>query len=767
MCQVYGERWLHVFKKLILISYLVIFSWTIPTFDQQVIVLRPTEYAQTYFETHRFTQKETFESVSFNPYIDDVLKTKVSENDAYILYVDPSILSIYVLQKETMYMWSSTINKDYNTLDDNDNPLYDDLYNINNRGLKSTLWRNKVDSPLWIGYFTSVSSNPQFREETIFDNVRSTFDFNLIQHGFESNLFFANANINMTLQVVLHSDGITYEILTDSIIEKGTSVLSKVAVYPFFGAAKQYAIDGYFMVPDGIGALIRFDKQLSNSLFEKPFYGVDFATTTPAPKEIGLNKEQQLNANTYGVVHGVNQQGYLKIVEGSPEYASLVIYPASLITDFNFSYTSYTLRSNYRQPLNQSQTNSIIRVQEDMNPVSIKETLVFLAHDQANYIGMADVYKNYLFSNERKVVTSEYELHLDILLSESKEAFIGRQTIVMTTVNEVIKMITSLKASGIHHIHLTLRGTSKDGYSGTSLKELPLGNHVGSLEDYKALLSIDNLHVSLYIEPMKAYVNSQQFRIYDISRGRNLLTYRQTDHYQTFDYIHPESYLKRIQVIKDEAISFGFDSVVIDSIGQTLYSSFGPTVMTRRDVLEETHLIVKDQGVIQGAHYTFSARAFYDMPLDHSLQLKFSDTIPFIPYVLRDYKHVFSSPFNFFGSSPIDVLRFIDFHLMPSYLITQESAYNLLDTPSSDFYTTRFDIWESLIVSNHRLISNILNQTIGLKITSREVIEAGVIHMTYDNDMSLIINYLNTSVFVLGQEITPQSAKIIGGNHDS
>jgi hypothetical protein len=104
---------------------------------------------------------------------------------------------------------------------------------------------------------------------------------------------------------------------------------------------------------------------------------------------------------------------------------------------------------------------------------------------------------------------------------------------------------------------------------------------------------------------------------------------------------------------------------------------------------------------------------------------------------------------------------------MPSYLITQESAYNLLDTPSSDFYTTRFDIWESLIVSNHRLISNILNQTIGLKITSREVIEAGVIHMTYDNDMSLIINYLNTSVFVLGQEITPQSAKIIGGNHDS
>jgi hypothetical protein len=743
------------------------FSWTIPTLDQQVIILRPTQYAQSYFETHRFTQKETFESVSFNPYIDDVSKTKVSENDDYILYVDESILSIYVLQKQTMYMWSSTINKDYNALDDNGNPLYENLYDINNRGLRSTLWRNRIDSPLWIGYFTSASSNPQFREETMFDNVRSTFDFTLIGDGFQSNIFFASANIQMTLQVILHSDGITYEVFTDSIIELGTSVLSKIAVYPFFGAAKQYEIDGYFMVPDGIGALIRFDEQLSNTLFEKPFYGVDFATTSPKSLVVGLNNEQQLNANTYGVVHGVNQQGYLKIVSGTPEYASLVIYPASLITDFNFSYTSYTLRSNYRQPLNQSQTNSIIRVQQDMNPISIKETIIFLAHEQANYIGMAHVYQNYLFSNQEKALISEYEVHLDILLSESKDAFIGRQTRVMTKIIDVITMINTLKASGINNIHLTLRGTSNDGYSGTSLKELPLGHHVDSTEDYKTLLSIDNLHVSLYVEPMKAYLNSQQSRIYDISRGRNLLTYRQTDAFQTFDYIHPESYLKQLQLIKDEAIAFGFDSVVVDSIGQTLYSSFGPTVMTRRDVLEQTHLLITDQGVIQGANFTFSARALYHMPLDHSLHLRFSDTIPFIPYVLRNYRHVFSAPFNFFGSSPIDVLRLIDFQMMPSYLLTKESAYNLLATPSSNFYSTRFDIWESLIISNHTFISNILNQTIGLNILSREVIDAGVIHITYEGNLSLIINYLNTSIFIFGHEIQPQSARIIGGNHDT
>jgi hypothetical protein len=104
---------------------------------------------------------------------------------------------------------------------------------------------------------------------------------------------------------------------------------------------------------------------------------------------------------------------------------------------------------------------------------------------------------------------------------------------------------------------------------------------------------------------------------------------------------------------------------------------------------------------------------------------------------------------------------------MPSYLITKESAYNLLDTPSSDFYSTRFDIWESLMISNHTLISNILNQTIGLDILSREVIKAGVIHITYEDNVSLIINYLNTSVFVLGHEITPQSARILGGNHDT
>jgi hypothetical protein len=60
------------------------------------------------------------------------------------------------------------------------------------------------------------------------------------------------------------------------------------------------------------------------------------------------------------LIHGVNQQGYLTIIEEGQAYATLTVYPADVITDFFFAYTTFIYRSSYRQPLNQSQTNTFM-----------------------------------------------------------------------------------------------------------------------------------------------------------------------------------------------------------------------------------------------------------------------------------------------------------------------------------------------------------------------------------------------------------------------
>jgi len=754
-----------VFRKALLVLYALTLTIHIPLNSDALVLIRPFSSTSYYFESNRHTQVEDLETITINPYLDEKDLTLVSENNDFILYVDETILSIYVYQKSTQYMWSSTINKDYNALDDEDNPLYPDLYDNENRGLRSTLWRQKIDSPLWIGYFTSSQDNPQYREEHLFDHSRSSFTLTLNQQGFKAFLYFGISNISMMLSVSLHEQGITYEILEDSIQELGSPILGKVSIYPFFGAAKQYEIPGYTMIPDGIGALIRFDKTSFTSIYEKPFYGQDFSVSPPHLNIGNTYVEHALSANTYGVVHGVDQQGYLKIVSGTPEYASLVVYPAGFITDFNFSYTSYTLRSNYRQPLNQSQTNSILRVQQALNPIHMKEDIIFLAGDQANYMGMVKVYQAYLLNRgDLNTFTShDSTMHLDILLSESKQAFIGRDTFVMTRITDVIDMVTSLQDQGIRHIQITLRGTSSQGYSNTTLASLPLGNHVGSQDDYQRLLDMDFVRVYLYVEPMKAYTSTRFSNRFDVSLGRNSLPYENVDTFGLYHYIHPETYLSQMEAIIDKALDIGFDGVLFDQVGHTLYSSFGANPYSRRDAKDSVSELLKGQGVIKGLDFSFQASYVSDMVLDHSLHMKFSDTVPFIPYVLHPYKYVFSQPFNLYASSQLDILRLLDFHILPTYFLTQESAIQLLDTPSSYYVSTQFLLWEETIVGHYHMIHDLLTSLQGSHIVSRTVLEPGVMLITYDTHDMLYINYLSETKTHNGVTLEPQKATFIGG----
>ena len=121
-----------------------------------------------------------------------------------------------------------------------------------------------------------------------------------------------------------------------------------------------------------------------------------------------------------------------------------------------------------------------------MNPVDLYQTVHFLSNDDANYVGMANTYQTYLIDRgdlDQQDLNGDVSLHLDVLLSESKKAFIGRSTIVMTSINDVTEMATRLLASGVKHLSITLRGTSSAGYSGTSLDEWPLGKHVGTTSD--------------------------------------------------------------------------------------------------------------------------------------------------------------------------------------------------------------------------------------------------------------------------------------------
>ena len=740
--------------------------------EESPIVFRDVSVPISYLASSRFTQPDQDLRDSVNPYIDNVDLEFVSENNLLELHVDPTNLAIYVYQKETDYWWSSTVFKDYAALDENDNPIYPELTNENDRGLRSTLWRNKVDSPVWIGYFGGSLESPQFREENIFDSSMSSFSFEKTLNGFSSNMYFAISEIEMTLEVSLSESGLVYEINPESFIEHDDeNKLAEIAIYPFFGAAKRDVIPGYLMVPDGVGTLFRFDNYDGfESVYEKPFYGKDFAISQlSSDTSSTIISDQSLSANAYGMVHGIDQQGFLTIIDGSPSYANLVVYPPDVITDFFFAYTAYTIRSSYRQPLNQSQTNSVLRIQEDMNPVHIYQKTELIENSNANYVGMAQAYQSYLIARGdlKECNSDDIPMHLDILMSESKKAFIGRNTFEMTHINDVIELVQTLKFNGVEDIILTLRGTSTSGYSGTSLKELPVSASLGSISEFQALFDINGVTTQLYVEPTHLYEYSSQARRYDAAIGRHLLSYRFSDAYGTYDMIDPNDLLVAVEALKAEAIAFGFDGLALDTIGHTIYSSFGDTPVLRSEMQDAVSLLLQDQSVYMPYDFAFNATNLFHVISDHSMHAKMKDTVPFLTLALTGYKSMFGRFHNFFGNTQHELLRMIDFHLYPSFILSKESAYALLNSPSNMWYTTDMDIWQDEMIRQYNYLSSVYSLVSGETIVSRTVPEIGISLVTYSNGITLGINYLDVEVVYSGIRLNPLDVTVMEVPSDS
>ena len=292
-------------------------------------------------------------------------------------------------------------------------------------------------------------------------------------------------------------------------------------------------------------------------------------------------------------------------------------------------------------------------------------------------------------------------------------------------------------------LYLTLRGTSDHGYSGASLDIFPLSSDLGSKEDWESIFTKQNVSIYLYLEPLKLYTNGRFHSQLEIARGRHLLSYRFSDDYGTYDYVNPYNYETYLQSKIEAITAFGFDGVAFENLGNTIYGSFGDSPFTRGEMLDLTKTLVSHQTVYQGYDFAFGSDALFQMPLTHSQHAKMTDTVPFITYALAGYQDVFGPYHNYFGNTSNMLLKMIDFHVSPSFQITQESPYRLLNSPNQTWFSTRFSIWENEIHRQKNVIYDVLRYVQGETIINRLIPEIGISIVTYSSGNKIIINYTN------------------------
>ena len=684
---------------------------------------------QSALKSNRYTQIEPSQlPVTHNPFATIEGYTFRDRFNGYSFYDKASDASFRIVDDATGYIWASSVNYDY-FLDDG-SPLADE----GDYGL-SLFWQNKLRSPFFLTYYQGIN----LREEHAFENVRSKLSMTRVNYpnevGFDVSVELFLSKISFSFSVRFNDQGLSIELPFDSISEEETFQLSTISLYPMLGATKRLRTPGYVVIPDGVGALMRYNDDPNIGIYSKRFFGSD----------LGLNattSDQPLFANMYGLVHGHQQNAMLAIIEEGAPMGILNHFGSLVFLDFNFTYVTFNYRTTYLQYLNQAKTSSINLAQEDASAIDLRLQYQFLKGNQATYVGIANQFADSIFENEINPLRDDsVPLHVDILALESKPGLFNREKVVMTNLQQLESIIESLQEATTDHLRIQYLGWQEGGYSFTAPNLTQLDRTLGSNLELEALLNrLENTHTTLGFaaDPYRAYRSGTGYQSSDLIQSIGQEFVYQGDYYHL-------NHLKGAAVVdslREYLALRGVESIAFESIGHQASSNFAQSMTNKAEMISKiAEQILPTDAVYKPFSYAWNAHTLLDMPMYSSEEGRFTDTVPLIPYIVSKHRSAFGRAGNFFSNTTNELLRMVDYGLYPSFFITEASAYQLINTPSEHIFTSRYADWESDIKRQYDFIAGALTSVLHQRVIARDVLALGVVKVSYENDVNIYINY--------------------------
>ena len=667
--------------------------------------------------------------------------TFVAESTGYRLYMDESDLSLVVEDKNTGAYMESSIS-------------YDD-------GKNNASWLGAMKSAVVL---TMINGNDDTQQaDLINDDVKK--DIKYTDKGFTAELYWNKYRFGMTLEVEITDDGVKARIPDDSIHEDGDSYfIGTIALYPYMGNSYLDSKEGYILVPDGNGALIYLNDKEGRfkSGFSGMIYGSDVGfdesdvTTLLKDRYNTISDSEKVIAPVFGIAHTDDEIAYLAIVEDGEARASIECIPNGVSVDYNRAYAKFTLRKTYTQPTSNNSTAGSLHIYESERSHSdLGVRYIFLSGEDADYSGMARCYRDYLITNGfLKASDTSYKTRVDFLGTERESWVLGTTPVVMTTVDDINEIYEELRSENVTDILSVYKGWQKGGLYDLPISSYSVESKIGGKAKLTKLINEAKENgIDLYLYNDALLINPDEKNatfnvVKKINKRRfELTTYM--DVYKTLLYIIPSRSEALLNRFIKSYTQKGVNNLALAGITGTLFSyNYSGSNYTRYDtqasyastvskVAESTELIME-----QPFAYLWSeAGAFLDMPLYTSAYIFEDESIPFLSMVLKGNMPVYAEYVNFEANKQEFFLKMVESGSFPSFYITKESSSELIYTNSSDIYSSEFSSYRSTIAQYDEKLGELNNLLADATIEKHEILESGVVKVTYSNGVRVYINY--------------------------
>jgi len=730
-----------------------------PSLKADVIVDENLVLDETLFRSNQFTQPDDLTPVANYLTIPDSFLL-VGETADLKLYMEEGSYAIRVQNKHDGFIYGSSF-----LAKEEDTPNFGATY------------ENYVDSAVTIKYYSYGASTGVYTtiDEAILSSDDTTSTYVLIENGYHASIQMGDSGIGFDLIVYLDNDKLQVEVPLESITENDTYKLRSIRIFPFLGAVYGNSIPGYIFVPDGSGALIRYqDIDVHQDIYELSYYGSDLGIRLESANE------PELLFPVTGMILGIKQHGFMTMIEAGAPFASFVINPAKRNLKYYYSHNEFLYRSLYQAPTSESQASQGTGrqvIQEGLNACQVRMAYRFLLGEEASYVGMAKIYQDHLIEEGHLVPSLKSSgntpIYLEIIGAESKKGFLFDETVILTDL-DYIRMILNELSEVNPNLTVTLKGVFKGGFSKSGLENTRFELKLGSPADFSALISAyqeSDVDLYFYLDPMKAYEKSSVSAYQDVSQRINRVLLQTEELTQTAFLIAPT---RIAEIFNDNVVRLAkqeIHNIALGTIGNTLYSDYKDSdhEIDRQQALEIYQGMLAD---FEGDSLLYrpnlgllsSVSRYLMTPMTTSNYRIYSDTVPFMALVFHGVIEAFAPFANFNANQQFSLLQMIDYGLYPAYLLTQASAYQLQDTELGQIYSSSYATWKDQIIADAAFISGALGTLTDQVVVDREVLTTGIYVSTYANQTKVYVNYTNQDYSSIDGVVLARNYRVVIDN---
>ena len=592
--------------------------------------------------------------------------------------------------------------------------------------------------------------------------------------------FHEPAQFNLAIEFTLDGGDLVAHIPTGEITSGNPFYkMQRVAVLPNFVAQPAAANNtGYFLTPDGSGALMQFNTFVgSMAKYDRPYMDNDYYADYYFQTEYA----QELRMPIFGVINGIepSTHGMLAIIESGADTANLHITLGSTsgsgkkatYTGTNAAYVSVDTLEHARVRINGAYETDSPTYVSDSGHIAVDFTLRFRPYAQAvTYFDLAMDYRDYLAAQSGVEIAAPEgpKAYVEVMGAVTlTDRFIGvpyDNITSMSTYKDVETIIEALPEGSV---------VQYDGaFNGGIISELNNGARLvkenGTLEEMKALLAAaEKKDIQLYwqVNLSRVYDNGRTYvpsfhALRDFSNEvAEIYLYTpdtakfngRWDPIRSYTRVSPkylptlaEAFLAGLNE-QDLGINLAIGDLGHDVFADLRYNNVinqaqaNALVKTTLDTLAaEAALTLND------ADAALAPMADYVVNVSRTSSdyASFCDTIPFRQLALRGLTNVVGQDVNLNSRSlQYYLLQAAETGMGVKYTVSVQNPDILKSSHFEAVYAASWEEWKDEIAEAARQCAELSALIGGQQITDHAILADNVFQTTYENGAVVITNY--------------------------